>query len=283
DASRSNRNLNPLLRGLSRASDGGLDPRPATGSPALASNRQAPQDGFYQPVAWQGAFRTVNWASDWTFLSDRRILSPAGGGNPLPPPAPASTPGTIAQVVATTPDLSTLSTALQAGGLVGILNGPGPFTLFAPRNSAIEALGTNVLNALLSDTNLLVDILTYHVFAGSKPAASLAAGPLVMVNGDTATVAIQNGTVRINNAAVVVADVPASNGVVHILDAVLLPPVEVSPLGISLTAAGKVRLSWTGQATLQASDTLAGTYTDVGNTSPVEVDPAAAARFYRLR
>ncbi|MFM8356926.1 MAG: hypothetical protein ACKOET_00065, partial [Verrucomicrobiota bacterium] len=90
DASRSNRNLNPLLRGLSRASDGGLDPRPATGSPALAGARATPVDGFFSPAPYQGAFGPNElWIDGWTFLSQKGFL-PARGANVVQVTAPIS-------------------------------------------------------------------------------------------------------------------------------------------------------------------------------------------------
>jgi len=95
DAARNNVEANPMLRGISRTDDGGLDPRPGIASPALTSARTAPRDGFYHPVTWKGAFRGMNWASDWTFLSERGILSAKGGGNPLPAPK-AATVGPVA-------------------------------------------------------------------------------------------------------------------------------------------------------------------------------------------
>ena len=74
DAARNNLNINPMLRGISRAQDGGLDPRPQTGSPAETSTRTAPNDGFYTPVAYKGAFNQVNWAR-WTWLAQSGILT----------------------------------------------------------------------------------------------------------------------------------------------------------------------------------------------------------------
>ncbi len=98
DAARNNVEANPMLNGISRISDGGLDPRPGMGSPALTSGRTAPQDGFYHPVTWKGAFRGMNWASDWTFLSQRGILTAKGGGNPLPAPQAATVGPTAPQI-----------------------------------------------------------------------------------------------------------------------------------------------------------------------------------------
>ena len=98
DAARNNRNADPLLRGVSRTNDGRLDPRPAQDSPALTSARTAPQDGFYHPVQWTGAFRAMNWASDWTFLAAKGVLTAQGAGNPLSAPA--------ASVIGEAPDVS---------------------------------------------------------------------------------------------------------------------------------------------------------------------------------
>jgi hypothetical protein len=86
DASRSNEVVNPQLRSISRAADGGLDPRPVSGSPALTSLRSAPNDGFYTPVAYKGAFNGLNWASDWTALGERNVITTAGAGVPNPTP-----------------------------------------------------------------------------------------------------------------------------------------------------------------------------------------------------
>ena len=82
DASRSNSIVNPLLRGIKRDATGGLDPRPSTGSPALSGGLTPPNDGFYTQTSYQGAFNTVNWAADWTALSEYHVLNSAGGGVP---------------------------------------------------------------------------------------------------------------------------------------------------------------------------------------------------------
>ena len=83
DSARSNQIVNPLLRGISRIQDGGLDPRPQPGSPALTGGR-TPTNSFYTQVNYQGAFQTLNWASDWTALSEYHVLNSAGGGVPVP-------------------------------------------------------------------------------------------------------------------------------------------------------------------------------------------------------
>jgi len=94
DTTRNNQNVNPMLRGISRAPNGGLDPRPMPGSPALTTLRVAPSDGFYCDAPYKGAFDSVNWATDWTALSDLCILSGAGGGVPMCMPG-SSDPCTV--------------------------------------------------------------------------------------------------------------------------------------------------------------------------------------------
>ena len=98
DASRSNEVVNPMLRGISRSANGGLDPRPSVGSPALTSLRTAPNDGFYSPVAYKGAFNGVNWATDWTALGERGVITTDGAGVPAPvagTPPPVCSPANL--------------------------------------------------------------------------------------------------------------------------------------------------------------------------------------------
>jgi uncharacterized surface protein with fasciclin (FAS1) repeats len=133
--------------------------------------------------------------------------------------------GTIVDVAAGNPDFSTLVAAVQAAGLVETLNGEGPFTVFAPTNEAFAALPAGVLDALLLPENkdALVKILTYHVVPGTVMAADVTAGDAATVEGQNITIATDGG-VTVNGAAVVQTDVVASNGVIHVIDAVLLPP-----------------------------------------------------------
>ena len=91
DASRSNEVVNPQLRGISRSANGGLDPRPAPGSPALTTYRPTPSDGFYTPASYKGAFNGINWATDWTALGERNVITTSGAGVP-PPVAPSTDP-----------------------------------------------------------------------------------------------------------------------------------------------------------------------------------------------
>jgi uncharacterized surface protein with fasciclin (FAS1) repeats len=124
--------------------------------------------------------------------------------------------------------LSTLVAAVKAAGLVETLQGEGPFTVFAPTNEAFAALPEGTLESLLKPENKdqLVAILTYHVVSGKVMAADLSDGmKAATVNGAEVTVTTADGA-RVNGASVVIADVEASNGVVHVINTVLLPPTE---------------------------------------------------------
>ena len=122
----------------------------------------------------------------------------------------------IVQIAVATPELSTLVTALTAGGLVSTLEGPGPFTVFAPVNAAFGALGRNILDYVLNPTKIktLDAVLTYHVAAGKVLSSQLTDGEVIptLDTPQTVTVHIAGGAVSINNAAVLTADVLASNG-----------------------------------------------------------------------
>ena len=145
--------------------------------------------------------------------------------------APAEV-GTIVDVAASTEGFSTLVAAVEAAGLVETLSGEGPFTVFAPTDEAFAALPEGVLEKLLLPENkdLLVRILSYHVVSGQVLAADVVAGDVATVEGSTITLDTMDG-VTVNGATVVTADVLASNGVIHVIDAVILPPdVDVSAL-----------------------------------------------------
>jgi uncharacterized surface protein with fasciclin (FAS1) repeats len=132
----------------------------------------------------------------------------------------------IVDLAVATPDLSTLVTAVQAAGLVDTLAGPGNFTVFAPTNAAFDALPHGTLDALLNDIPALTNILTYHVSADYYPAEALLGqrGRIPTVQGGFLRVDARGAGVHINGStAVTTPDVFASNGVVHIIDGVLLP------------------------------------------------------------
>lgn len=120
----------------------------------------------------------------------------------------------------------TLVAAVQAAGLVDTLKGDGPFTVFAPTDEAFAALPEGTVESLLLPENRdqLVSILTYHVVAGKVTAADVVnVSSAETVNGASISVTVSNGTVKINDATVIQADVMASNGVIHVIDQVILP------------------------------------------------------------
>lgn len=124
-------------------------------------------------------------------------------------------------------NLSTLVAAVKAGGLVETLQGDGPFTVFAPTNEAFAALPDGTLEMLLKPENKdkLVAILTYHVVPAKVMSSDLSNGQKAKtVQGEEVNVSIAYGNVKISGAKVIAADVKASNGVVHVIDKVILPP-----------------------------------------------------------
>ena len=132
----------------------------------------------------------------------------------------------IVELAAGAESLSTLVTAVKAAGLVETLSGEGPFTVFAPTNEAFAALPEGTLESLLKPENKakLVAVLTYHVVGGSVMSTDLKDGmEAKTVQGENIAVDLSYG-VKVNNAKVSTADVKASNGVVHIIDKVILPP-----------------------------------------------------------
>ncbi len=124
-------------------------------------------------------------------------------------------------------NLSTLVTALQAAELVEVLNGEGPFTVFAPTNEAFEALGETLTDLLKPENKeKLAGILKYHVVSGKVMAADIQDGAVATVNGAEVELSTADGVKLNGEATVTTADVEASNGVVHIIDKVILPPAE---------------------------------------------------------
>jgi len=124
-------------------------------------------------------------------------------------------------------DFKTLAAALNAAGLVDTLKGPGPFTVFAPTDEAFAKLPAGTVENLLKPENKdqLVAILTYHVVPGTVMAADVVKlDEAKTVNGKMLTVTTDGGSVMINDAKVTAADIQASNGVIHVIDHVVLPP-----------------------------------------------------------
>lgn len=132
----------------------------------------------------------------------------------------------IAEIAAENDNFSTLVAALQAADLVDVLAGEGPYTVFAPTNDAFAALPAGTVENLLKPENKdqLVAVLTYHVVPGAVYAADVTKlESASTVQGDTIKIAADMDTVKVDNANIVKTDIEASNGVIHVIDAVILP------------------------------------------------------------
>lgn len=122
-------------------------------------------------------------------------------------------------------DFTTLVTAVEAAGLVDTLKGEGPFTVFAPTDAAFAALPEGTVEGLLADTDALTKVLTYHVVPGKVMSTDLTNNMMApTVEGSEVTIMTEGG-VMVNDATVVAADIEASNGVIHVIDKVILPPM----------------------------------------------------------
>lgn len=157
---------------------------------------------------------------------------PAAAETTTPATDMAPAEGDIVAVASANPDFSTLVAAVSAAGLVETLQGAGPFTVFAPTNDAFAALPEGLVDALLLPENkdTLVKILTYHVVPGKVMAADVTAGDVATVEGGNLTITTDGG-VKIFDANVIATDVEATNGVIHVIDQVLVPEgVDVEAL-----------------------------------------------------
>jgi uncharacterized surface protein with fasciclin (FAS1) repeats len=160
------------------------------------------------------------------------LLAACSDGEEAAPAAPEGAGSeTITEIVQGNQDFSTLLKAVGAAELAETLAGEGPFTLFAPTDEAFTALPDGTLESLLEPANQdqLTGILTYHVVPAEVPAADVMPGDVATVNGAEFTVSVQDGIVTIedgqgNEATVTQTDIEASNGVIHVIDTVLLPP-----------------------------------------------------------
>jgi uncharacterized surface protein with fasciclin (FAS1) repeats len=145
---------------------------------------------------------------------------------PTPPAEPAPAAKTVVDIAVGSADHTTLVAAVKAADLVTTLSGAGPFTVFAPTNAAFAKIDKATLDALMTPEKKadLASILTYHVVPGSVKAADLKDGQMVKtVNGKELKVTIKDGKVMIDGANVTAADLTGSNGVVHVIDAVVMP------------------------------------------------------------
>ncbi|MEO5568792.1 MAG: fasciclin domain-containing protein [Gemmatimonadaceae bacterium] len=159
----------------------------------------------------------------------KNILRIAVAASVLAAPAALSAQAPTRNIVQTAIDagsFTTLVAAVQAAGLAETLSGPGPFTVFAPSDAAFAKLPAGTVDALLKDKAKLASILTYHVVAGKVMAADvikMKSGKPKTVNGQTIAIVVRDGKVFVDGAQVVTTDIVATNGVIHVIDAVVLP------------------------------------------------------------
>ena len=175
------------------------------------------------------------WALALTAVASLTLLAAACSSSDTTSAPPSKVPAsasakTITAIASSNKDFSTLVAAIGAAGLGETLSGKGPFTVFAPTNEAFAALPDGTLDSLLLPANKdkLAAILTYHVVPGTIMAADVTSGEVTTVNGQTFTIDAMGGAVTItdangNTAKVTSTDIVASNGVIHVIDAVLLP------------------------------------------------------------
>lgn len=132
----------------------------------------------------------------------------------------------IVQIASENGSFNTLVAAVKAAGLAETLQGEGPFTVFAPTDAAFAKLPAGTVNGLLANKSALTSILTYHVLSGKTVASDITRNNGAMpatVNGQALDITVRGGKVYVNGAQVTTADIQASNGVIHVIDAVLMP------------------------------------------------------------
>jgi uncharacterized surface protein with fasciclin (FAS1) repeats len=154
----------------------------------------------------------------------RRVLSLSLIALALAGCASVPTPVSVADSIARDPSLSTLNGLITQAGLVATLQGAGPFTVFAPSNEAFKAVPAKTMDDLAKHPDKLKDVLTFHVIAGKLMAAEVKNSSPKTVNGATVAVSKAGAFVTIEQAMVQTADIQATNGVIHIIDSVLIPP-----------------------------------------------------------
>ena len=140
--------------------------------------------------------------------------------------ATQSAPVSVADTIATNAQLSTLNSLVAKAGLTSTLKGSGPFTVFAPTNEAFAKVPAKTMDALAADPAKLKAVLTYHVIPGKVVAAEVKNGNVKTVNGANVALSKAGEFVTIEDALVQTADIAATNGVVHVVDSVLMPPAQ---------------------------------------------------------
>jgi len=184
----------------------------------------------------------------------------------MPKPEPTAVPtevpsNTIVDIAAGNPDFSTLVAAVSAAGLVDALSGEGSFTVFAPTNEAFAALPEGTLESLLLPENkqALTDILLYHVVSGSVLAADVVnLSEAETLLGKNVNIKVDMGNVMINEANVVATDIIADNGVIHVIDSVILPPADMADIVDTAVADGRFTTLAAALGAAELVETLKG-------------------------
>ena len=189
---------------------------------------------------------------------------------------PPALPATVVDIIVNSPDHTTLEAAVIAAGLADDLSGTGPFTVFAPTDAAFNALPAGTVAALLNDIPALTNILTYHVVGAEAFSSDLTDGQMIMtLQGSDVEVTINVDGVFINDAQVIVADLEAENGVVHVIDAVLIP-AELPATVVDII------VNSPDHTTLEAAVIAAGLADDLSGTGPFTVFAPTDAAFNAL-
>ncbi|MCX5961617.1 MAG: fasciclin domain-containing protein [Cyanobacteria bacterium] len=173
-------------------------------------------------IAGSTTVKAAEMACVPTPMSQATIASPNKSGVPV---SKKVSKNTLVDVASANGSFKTLTAALKAAGLVDTLKGPGPFTVFAPTDAAFAKLPKGTVETLLKPENKaqLVKILTYHVVSGEVLSTTLKSGKVKTVEGDTVNVLVQKSGVTINKSKLTAVDIKASNGVIHVIDTVLMP------------------------------------------------------------
>jgi uncharacterized surface protein with fasciclin (FAS1) repeats len=157
-------------------------------------------------------------------VNTSKTLAPAVVAMLISACATTQAPAPITDTAQRTPQLSTLNKLINDAGLAETLRGDGPYTVFAPNDEAFKAVPAATLQALASDKELLKSVLTFHVLPGKVSGADVKNGNAKTVQGGNVALAKSGSYITVEDALVTQADVIASNGVVHVIDRVLMPP-----------------------------------------------------------
>ncbi len=166
---------------------------------------------------------TISIRQIWTIVA----LVCVANASSLAAAANHSSTSDVVDTAVAAKQFTTLVAAVQAADLVDVLKGKGPFTVFAPTDKAFEQIPKEQLAALLNDKEALQNVLTYHVVPGNVTAADVVKlQSAKTVQGEPVKIAVYQGKVKIDDANVVKTDIACSNGVIHVIDAVLMPPAK---------------------------------------------------------